>query len=58
MHKIPLDEQTGIDMLGNMVESSNLSINTQLYGNIHNKGHLMIAMIHDPDGRHLVKARI
>lgn len=54
-NKIVLDEETGIDILGNAVEScAPLSINPQLYGNLHNQGHHLLAYIHDPDGRHLV----
>lgn len=37
-----------------MIESSLLSPNRQLYGNLHNMGHNLIAYIHDPDGRFLV----
>lgn len=48
-----LDEFTGIDILGNILESTKLSINPKLYGNLHGFGHEMIAYIHDPDGRHL-----
>lgn len=54
MNRIVLDEQKGIDILGNLLESSILSVNQQLYGDFHAKGHYLIAYIHDPDGRHLV----
>lgn len=30
--RVPLDERTGIDILGNMMEASMLSVNSQLYG--------------------------
>ncbi|CAG9825513.1 unnamed protein product [Phaedon cochleariae] len=50
---VELDEFGGIDILGNMVEATDLSINRQLYGNLHNMGHNIIAFIHDPDGRNL-----
>lgn len=44
----------GIDILGNMIEASPvLSVNMQLYGNLHNQGHNIISFAHDPDGRHL-----
>uniref|UniRef100_A0A1B6ERM2 Tyrosinase copper-binding domain-containing protein n=1 Tax=Cuerna arida TaxID=1464854 RepID=A0A1B6ERM2_9HEMI len=49
----PLDEATGIDLLGNMMESSILSVNRFLYGDLHNIGHVAIALSHDPDHRHL-----
>lgn len=50
-----LDDVTGIDILGNMMESSELSPNRQLYGNLHGFGHLMLSYIHDPRSHHLVK---
>lgn len=52
-NRIVLDEVTGIDTLGNMMESSILSPNRQLYGDLHNMGHVFISYIHDPDHRHL-----
>lgn len=51
--QITLDERTGIDTLGNMMESSILSPNRQLYGDLHNMGHVFISYSHDPDHRHL-----
>lgn len=51
--KILLDEMTGIDILGNMVESSVLSPNKLLYGDLHNAGHMFIALCHDPDWKYL-----
>ncbi|XP_063218970.1 phenoloxidase 1-like [Bacillus rossius redtenbacheri] len=42
-----------IDTLGNMVEASVLTPNSNLYGDIHNLGHVAIGLCHDPDGRHL-----
>lgn len=51
--QIPLDETNGISLLGDIVESSSITPNRQLYGDLHNKGHNLIAYIHDPDGRHL-----
>ncbi|KRT79996.1 hypothetical protein AMK59_6390 [Oryctes borbonicus] len=50
---IPLDEFRGIDILGNVLESSELSPNRQFYGNLHALGHLMLAYIHDPKSKHL-----
>jgi tyrosinase len=52
-NRLPLDEANGIDRLGNMMESSMLSVNRQLYGDLHNMGHVFISMSHDPDHRHL-----
>lgn len=51
--QVPLDEVTGIDILGNMMESSILSPNRSLYGNLHNEMHNLISYAHDPDHRHL-----
>ncbi|XP_031783456.1 phenoloxidase 1 [Nasonia vitripennis] len=48
-----LDENTGIDILGNMMEASILSPDQTFYGDLHNLGHLAISYIHDPDHRYL-----
>ncbi|CAH0557366.1 unnamed protein product [Brassicogethes aeneus] len=50
---IQLTEFEGIDILGNMIESSTLSPNRGFYGDIHNMGHVFLSFIHDPDARHL-----
>ncbi|XP_023951055.2 phenoloxidase 1 [Bicyclus anynana] len=42
-----------IDTLGNMVESSILSPNPQLYGALHNNGHSFAAYMHDPKHEYL-----
>ncbi|CAD7091974.1 unnamed protein product [Hermetia illucens] len=52
-NRIALDETRGIDILGNMMESSIISPNRQLYGDLHNMGHVFISYAHDPDHRHL-----
>jgi tyrosinase len=52
-NRIELDEQRGVDYLGDMMESSILSPNRQLYGDLHNYLHFFIALAHDPDHRHL-----
>ncbi|XP_065075620.1 phenoloxidase 8-like isoform X1 [Ochlerotatus camptorhynchus] len=51
--RIPLDETRGIDILGDILESSSLTPNRRLYGSLHNMGHNVIAYIHDPDYRYL-----
>ncbi|KAL3272976.1 hypothetical protein HHI36_014433 [Cryptolaemus montrouzieri] len=51
--QITLTENEGIDILGNIIESSILSPNQTFYGDYHNIGHIMISYIHDPDHRHL-----
>nr|P14750.3 RecName: Full=Hemocyanin A chain; Short=HcA [Aphonopelma sp.]CAA34771.1 unnamed protein product [Aphonopelma sp.] len=48
---IPLDEEHGADILGALIESSYESKNRGYYGSLHNWGHVMMAYIHDPDGR-------
>lgn len=48
-----MDPVRGIDILGNMIESSSLTPNRQLYGSLHNMGHNVIAYSHDPDARYL-----
>ncbi|KAJ3650840.1 hypothetical protein Zmor_016918 [Zophobas morio] len=50
---ISLTENEGIDILGNMIESSILSPNRTFYGDLHNMGHVFVSYIHDPDHRHL-----
>ncbi|CAB3245542.1 unnamed protein product [Arctia plantaginis] len=51
--QVTLDEETGIDTLGNMMESTILSPNRNYYGDFHNMGHVFISFAHDPDHRHL-----
>lgn len=50
---VPLTEETGIDILGHMIQSTAVSVNRKYYGEMHNNGHILIGYIHDPDGRHL-----
>ncbi|XP_068145500.1 phenoloxidase 2 [Drosophila tropicalis] len=51
--RIELDEATGIDTLGNMVEASILSPNSSFYGDLHNNGHIFISYAHDINSKHL-----
>lgn len=44
---------SGINTLGNMMESSILSPNRQVYGDLHNMGHVLICYSHDPVHKHL-----
>ncbi|XP_022907908.2 phenoloxidase 1-like [Onthophagus taurus] len=53
-----LTEDSGIDVLGNMVEASVLSPNQDYYGDLHNMGHVFISLAHDPDFRYLEDAGI
>nr|AII81929.1 phenol oxidase [Blattella germanica] len=48
-----LTEDGGIDILGNIMEASILSPNMNLYGDLHNMGHLILGLCHDPDARNL-----
>uniref|UniRef100_A0A182Q267 Tyrosinase copper-binding domain-containing protein n=1 Tax=Anopheles farauti TaxID=69004 RepID=A0A182Q267_9DIPT len=48
-----LDNFRGIDVLGNIIESSALSINRQFYGDTHNTGHILLSFIHDPRDEYL-----
>uniref|UniRef100_A0A1I8Q7Q8 tyrosinase n=1 Tax=Stomoxys calcitrans TaxID=35570 RepID=A0A1I8Q7Q8_STOCA len=50
---MPLDERSGIDLLGNMLEASIMSPNQSIYGDFHNMGHVFISYSHDPEHRHL-----
>ena len=53
--EIDLMNAKGIDVLGNMVESSSiLTPNVDYYGVLHNYGHLAIGFIHDPEYRYNV----
>jgi len=48
---ISLSNDRGIDILGDLVEPSDLSVNRQLYGSFHNGGHNILCCAHDPDFR-------
>lgn len=43
--RILLNDTDGIDVLGNILESSAISPNRQLYGGLHNMGHVVIAFV-------------
>uniref|UniRef100_A0A1B0DPL4 Uncharacterized protein n=1 Tax=Phlebotomus papatasi TaxID=29031 RepID=A0A1B0DPL4_PHLPP len=51
--KVDLNNELGIDCLGNMIQSSLLSPNQDYYGDLANMGHLFLGFCHDPDGRNL-----
>lgn len=51
--RVPLTERDGIDILGNIMEASILTPNPNVYGDLHNLGHVAIAYCHDPDHRYL-----
>uniref|UniRef100_A0A1W7RAD7 Hemocyanin subunit 3c n=1 Tax=Hadrurus spadix TaxID=141984 RepID=A0A1W7RAD7_9SCOR len=50
--EITLTEAFGIDILGDLVESSYESVNKEFYGSLHNWGHVMMAAIQDPKGKY------
>nr|CCA94920.1 hemocyanin subunit f [Euphrynichus bacillifer] len=50
-NEVPLDAVHGLDMLGDLLESSYESVNREYYGSLHNWGHVILAQVHDPDGR-------
>lgn len=52
--EVKLTETDGIDILGNIVESNDLSHNKTLYGSLHNAGHDLIGYIHDPEYKFMV----
>uniref|UniRef100_A0A182WQI4 Uncharacterized protein n=1 Tax=Anopheles minimus TaxID=112268 RepID=A0A182WQI4_9DIPT len=51
--RVQLDNFRGIDVLGDIIESSAVSINRPLYGDTHNSGHILLSFIHDPRGEYL-----
>ena len=53
--KIPLDAANGANILGSLIEASSASANKAFYGSLHNWGHVMMARMHDPDGRFQVR---
>ncbi|RZF47724.1 hypothetical protein LSTR_LSTR005988 [Laodelphax striatellus] len=50
---VSLTEAKGIDDLGNLIEASSISLNRNLYGDMHNLGHVAIGLVHDPDFKYL-----
>ncbi|CAG7837626.1 unnamed protein product, partial [Allacma fusca] len=40
----------GVDILGNLMESNDFSINQKFYGDLHNDGHRIMSRVHDPRG--------
>lgn len=46
--RMELTAETGMDVIGNMIEASQLSPNRNYYGTVHNYGHTLISRCHDP----------
>ncbi|XP_058123593.1 phenoloxidase 8-like [Anopheles ziemanni] len=51
--RVQLNNKEGIDILGDILEASTLSINFDYYGDYHQNGHVMLGYIHDPDNTYL-----
>lgn len=49
--QIDLDVEHGIDILGNIIESSTYSPNVQYYGSLHNSAHKILGRQVDPKGK-------
>lgn len=47
--KIELDAKNGINILGMLVEASEMALNREYYGNLNSMAHLALAFIHDPE---------
>ena len=54
---MPLTPETGIDVLGDLIEATDITRNRQFYGDYHNMGHVVIAFAHDPQFRHRVSSK-
>lgn len=52
--EIDINNDSGINVLGNIIESSVLSPNADYYGSLHNFGHSALAFIHDPEYKYMV----
>nr|SMH67862.1 PPO1 [Scolopendra dehaani] len=50
--KVQLDNDQGIDIVGDVVEAAYTTPNATFYGDFHNLGHQIIARVHDPDERY------
>ncbi|XP_059615048.1 phenoloxidase 1-like [Phlebotomus argentipes] len=50
---VNLNDDSGINTLGNMIQSSLESPNLEYYGDLANTGQLVVGYCHDPDGRNL-----
>lgn len=50
---VPLTEEGGAELLANTIESTSLSPNEQLYGELTNLGHILISLAADPENRYL-----
>jgi hypothetical protein len=46
-----LNDTSGIDILGSLVEPSRESAHPEYYGALHNYGHILLGQITDPKGK-------
>lgn len=51
---VHLDDKTGTNTLGELIEASQWSADKLFYGDLHNFGHIAMCYIHDPDRSHSV----
>jgi hypothetical protein len=49
--KVPLNNVAGINILGDLLESSTRSVHPNLYGSLHNNAHVMLSKVVDPKGK-------
>nr|CAR94712.1 hemocyanin subunit 2 precursor [Xibalbanus tulumensis] len=49
--EVSLNDEHGINILGEIVEASEHSINPDYYGSLHNLAHVMLGRITDPEGK-------
>jgi hypothetical protein len=52
---LPLNDTTGINILGSLVEPSQESPHPEYYGALHNYGHILLGQITDPKGKFNVR---
>jgi len=50
-HSIDILNDRGIDILGNLIESSKYSVNSYYYGALHNTAHMVLGRQGDPHGK-------
>lgn len=49
---VPLDDKHGIELIGDLIESSECSKNPFYYGSLHNTAHVMLGRQTDPHGKY------
>lgn len=47
-----MNNNGAIDILGNLIEATALSVNQRYFGSLHNDGHTFISLCHDPNGKY------